>query len=115
MQRICQRKFLTIKLDFFHIRLNLKFDSVSFFTEPKVCLALIQASFSNKFRQRLIITTSYCSYEPLIPSDLKMISLIYFMVSEINILTKFRYTICYTFIINCTSFEKMPGFSINVQ
>ena len=26
-------------------------------------------------------------------------------------LSKFRYIICYTFIINCTSFEKMHGFS----
>ena len=48
---------------------------------------------------------------------LKIVSLIYFMVSEINILTKFCLTICYTFIhvINCTSFEKMHGFSINMQ
>ena len=37
------------------------------------------------------------------------------MVSDINTLTKFRYTICYTFIINCTSFEKLHGFSINMQ
>ena len=39
-----------------------------------------------------------------------MVSLIYIMVSEINILTKFRYTICYTFIINCTDFEKNAWF-----
>ena len=37
------------------------------------------------------------------------------MVSEINILTKFRKTICYIFIINCTSFEKMHVFSITMQ
>ena len=46
---------------------------------------------------------------------LKIVSLFYFMVSEINILTKFRKTICYTFKINCTSFKKMHGFSINMQ
>ena len=46
---------------------------------------------------------------------LKMVSLIYFMVSEINILTKFCLTICYTVKINCTSFKKMHGFSINMQ
>ena len=46
---------------------------------------------------------------------LKIDCLIYFMVSKINILTKFRLTICYTFIINCTNFEKMHGFSINMQ
>ena len=45
----------------------------------------------------------------------KIVSLIYFIVSEINILTKFRQTICYTFKIYCISFEKMHGFSINVQ
>ena len=37
------------------------------------------------------------------------------MVSEINILTKFRKTICNTLIINCKSFEKMQCFSINTQ
>ena len=47
--------------------------------------------------------------------SLKNDSLIFFMVSKINILTKFRWTICYTFIINCTNFEKMHGFSINMQ
>ena len=46
---------------------------------------------------------------------LKIVSLIYFMVSEIDTLTKFRWTICYTFIINCTSFEILHGFSINMQ
>ena len=43
---------------------------------------------------------------------LKIVSLIYFIVSEINILTKFRLAICYTFKINCTSFKKMHGFPI---
>ena len=47
--------------------------------------------------------------------SLKIVSLIYFMVSEMNILTKFRQTICFFFLINCTSFEKMHGFSINRQ
>ena len=47
--------------------------------------------------------------------NLKIVSLIYFMVSEINILTKFRKTICNTFIINCKSFEKMQCISINTQ
>ena len=46
---------------------------------------------------------------------LKMVSLIYFIVSEINILIKFRYAICYTIKINCKSFEKMHGFPINMQ
>ena len=46
---------------------------------------------------------------------LKIVSLIYFMVSEIDTLTKFRWPICYTFIINCTSFEKLHGFSINMH
>ena len=32
------------------------------------------------------------------------------MVSEINTLTKFGLTICYTFIINCIRFEKLHGF-----
>ena len=41
---------------------------------------------------------------------LEIVSRIYFMVSEINILTKFRQTICYSFKINCTSFEKLHGF-----
>ena len=48
-------------------------------------------------------------------SYLKIVSLIYYIVSEINILTKFRWAICYTFKINCTSFEKMNGFLINMQ
>ena len=48
-------------------------------------------------------------------SLLKMVSLIYFIVSEINILIKFRKAICYTFKINCKSFEKMDGFPINMQ
>ena len=43
------------------------------------------------------------------------LALVYFIVSEINISTKFRETICYTVIINFTSFEKMHGFSINMQ
>ena len=46
---------------------------------------------------------------------LKTVSLIYFIVSEINILIKFRLAICYTFKINCKSFEKMQCFSINTQ
>ena len=46
---------------------------------------------------------------------LKMVSLIYFIVSEINILIKFRWAICYTFKINCKSFAKMHGFPINMQ
>ena len=46
---------------------------------------------------------------------LKIDSLYYFMVSETNILTIFRWAICYTSIINCTNFEKMHGFSINMQ
>ena len=44
-----------------------------------------------------------------------MVALIYFIVSEINILIKFRLAICYTFKINCISFEKMHGFLINMQ
>ena len=47
--------------------------------------------------------------------DLKIVSLIYFIVSEINGLTKFRSAICYTFKIYCTSFGKMHGFPINMQ
>ena len=47
--------------------------------------------------------------------SLKMISLVYFIVAEINILIKFRKAICYTFKINCKSFEKMHGFPINMQ
>ena len=46
---------------------------------------------------------------------LKMVSLIYFIVSEINILIKFRKAISYTFKINCKSFEKIHGFPINMQ
>ena len=34
---------------------------------------------------------------------------------NIMAIIKFRYTICYTFIINCTRFEKIHGFSINMQ
>ena len=39
------------------------------------------------------------------------------MVSEINVLTKFHWTMCYTIIVNCysTSFEKMNGLSVNMQ
>ena len=37
------------------------------------------------------------------------------MVSEIDILTKFRQAICYKFIIKCTTLEKILGFSINMQ
>ena len=48
-------------------------------------------------------------------SSLKINSLIYFMVSEINILTKFLSTICYTVIINYASFEKMHGFPMNMH
>ena len=40
----------------------------------------------------------------------KIVSLIYYMVSEINILTKFRLTICHIFMIDCTRFEKMHCF-----
>ena len=47
--------------------------------------------------------------------NLKMVALIYFIVSEINILLKFRKAICYTFKMNCKSFEKMHGFPINMQ
>ena len=46
---------------------------------------------------------------------LKVISFIYFTVSERNILTKFSQTVCYTFIIKYTTFEKMHVFSINMQ
>ena len=46
---------------------------------------------------------------------LKMVALIYFIVLEINILIKFRKAICYTFKINCKSFEKMHGFLINME
>ena len=46
---------------------------------------------------------------------LKTVSLIYFIVSEINILIKFRYAICYTSKINCKSFWNMHGFPINMQ
>ena len=42
--------------------------------------------------------------------NLKIVSLIDYIVSEINILTKFCQTTCYSFIINCTSFEKMHCF-----
>ena len=48
-------------------------------------------------------------------TELIIVSLIYFIVSEIIILTKFRWEICYTFKINCTGFEKMHGFPINMQ
>ena len=48
-------------------------------------------------------------------NGLKLVSLIYFMVSEINILTQFRKAICNTFIINCKSFKKIQFFSINTQ
>ena len=41
---------------------------------------------------------------------LKIISLIYFLLSEIHILTKFRKTVCYTFKIICKSVEKMHDF-----
>ena len=58
-------------------------------------------------------SNAYTQYSTIF--NLKIVSLIYFMVSETNILTKFRWTICYTFIFYCTSFEKMHGFSINMQ
>ena len=47
--------------------------------------------------------------------SLKIVSLIYFIVLEIKILTKFRSAICYMFKINCKGFEKMHAFSINMQ
>ena len=37
-------------------------------------------------------------------NGLKIVSLIYFMVLEIDTLTKFRKTICCIFIINCMRF-----------
>ena len=46
---------------------------------------------------------------------LKRVSLIYLIVSEINIVIKFRKAICYTFKINCKSFWKMHVFPINMQ
>ena len=46
---------------------------------------------------------------------LKIVFIIYFIVSEINILTKFRSAIYYSFKIYCTSFGKMHGFQINMQ
>ena len=48
-------------------------------------------------------------------NSLKMLSLIYCMVTEINISTKFRWAMCYSFINNCIRFEKMYVFSINTQ
>ena len=65
--------------------------------------------------QRLKIKSFLCITKKTSEAILTIVSLIYFMISEIDTLTKFRWTICYTFIINCTIFEKLHGFSINMQ
>ena len=76
-------------------------------------LAKIISSSPTELRKARIVLYTILAFLSAI--GLKMVSLIHFMVSEIDTLTKFRSTICYTFIINCTSFEKLHGFSINMQ
>ena len=80
-------------------------------------------SFFIKKREKLLhcknfshfSTNNIGIFEKLTSENLKMVSLIYFIASEINISIKFRYAICYTFKINCKSFEKMHDFPINMQ